>query len=78
VNAIQGNQRQHRKLSEISSTIAAGVEEQGIATQEISRNVPAPQFRTDSRSASGSGTRTGIREVKTAGAAEVGYLPWFR
>jgi methyl-accepting chemotaxis protein len=33
------NQRHHRKLSEISSTIAAAVEEQGAATQEISRNV---------------------------------------
>ena len=39
VNAIQAISGTIEKLSEISSTIAAAVEEQGAATQEISRNV---------------------------------------
>jgi hypothetical protein len=47
VNAIKEISGSIEKLSEISSTIAAGVEEQGAATQEISRNVPAPRFRTE-------------------------------
>jgi methyl-accepting chemotaxis protein len=39
VNAIKEISGTIKKLSEISSTIAAAVEEQGAATQEISRNV---------------------------------------
>jgi len=39
VNAIKEISVTIEKLSEISSTIAAAVEEQGAATQEISRNV---------------------------------------
>ncbi len=39
VNAIREISTTIEKLSEISSTIAAAVEEQGAATQEISRNV---------------------------------------
>ncbi|MGY8680282.1 methyl-accepting chemotaxis protein [Bradyrhizobium sp. UFLA05-153] len=39
VNAIRDISDTIEKLSEISSTIAAAVEEQGAATQEISRNV---------------------------------------
>jgi methyl-accepting chemotaxis protein len=39
VNAIKEISGTIEKLSEISSTIAAAVEEQGAATQEISRNV---------------------------------------
>jgi methyl-accepting chemotaxis protein len=39
VNAIREISGTIEKLSEISSTIAAAVEEQGAATQEISRNV---------------------------------------
>jgi methyl-accepting chemotaxis protein len=39
VNAIKAISGTIEKLSEISSTIAAAVEEQGAATQEISRNV---------------------------------------
>jgi methyl-accepting chemotaxis protein len=39
VNAIKEISSTIEKLSEISSTIAAAVEEQGAATQEISRNV---------------------------------------
>jgi methyl-accepting chemotaxis protein len=43
VNAIKEISGTIEKLSEISSTIAAAVEEQGAATQEISRNVQAAQ-----------------------------------
>ena len=39
VNAIKEISSTIERLSEISSTIAAAVEEQGAATQEISRNV---------------------------------------
>jgi methyl-accepting chemotaxis protein len=39
VNAIKDISGTIEKLSEVSSTIAAAVEEQGAATQEISRNV---------------------------------------
>ncbi|MGY3484664.1 methyl-accepting chemotaxis protein [Bradyrhizobium sp. USDA 4011] len=39
VNSIMEISGTIEKLSEISSTIAAAVEEQGAATQEISRNV---------------------------------------
>jgi len=49
VNAIKEISGTIEKLSEISSTIAAAVEEQGAATQEISRNVQqAAQARSRS------------------------------
>ncbi len=64
VNAIQEISGTIEKLSEISSTIAAAVEEQGAATQEISRNVQQAALGTQQVS-------TNIADVQR-GASETG------
>ncbi len=64
VNAIKEISGTIERLSEISSTIAAAVEEQGAATQEISRNVQQAAHGTQQVS-------SGITNVQR-GAAETG------
>jgi methyl-accepting chemotaxis protein len=64
VNAIKEISGTIERLSEISSTIAAAVEEQGAATQEISRNVQQAARGTQQVSA-------GITDVQR-GASETG------
>jgi len=64
VNAIKEISTTIERLSEISSTIAAAVEEQGAATQEISRNVQQAAHGTNRVS-------TNIADVQR-GAAETG------
>ena len=64
VNAIKEISGTIEKLSEISSTIAAAVEEQGAATQEISRNVQQAAHGTQQVS-------TNITDVQR-GASETG------
>jgi methyl-accepting chemotaxis protein len=64
VNAIKEISGTIERLSEISSTIAAAVEEQGAATQEISRNVQQAAHGTQQVSA-------GITDVQR-GASETG------
>ncbi|MFD2184395.1 methyl-accepting chemotaxis protein [Rhodoplanes azumiensis] len=54
------------KLSEISSTIAAAVEEQGAATQEISRNVQQAAHGTREVSANIGDVRVGAQETGSA------------
>jgi aerotaxis receptor len=54
------------KLSEISSTIAAAVEEQGAATQEISRNVQQAAQGTQQVSSNISDVQRGAGETGTA------------
>ncbi|SDO86228.1 methyl-accepting chemotaxis protein [Afipia sp. GAS231] len=56
------------KLSEISSTIAAAVEEQGAATQEISRNVQQAAMGTTQVSAHISDVKQGATETGSASA----------
>ena len=64
VGAIRGISDTIAKLSDISSTIAAAVEEQGAATQEISRNVQKAAQGTQ-------GVSSNITDVQR-GAAETG------
>src|SRR5437016_11311793 len=64
VNAIKEISGTIERLSEISSTIAAAVEEQGAATQEISRNVQQAAHGTQQVS-------SGITDVQR-GASETG------
>ena len=54
------------KLSEISSTIAAAVEEQGAATQEISRNVQQAAHGTQQVSANITDVQRGTSETGSA------------
>ena len=54
------------KLSEISSTIAAAVEEQGAATQEISRNVQQAAQGTQEMSANITDVQRGASETGSA------------
>jgi methyl-accepting chemotaxis protein len=54
------------KLSEISSAIAAAVEEQGAATQEISRNVQQAAHGTQMVSANITDVQRGATETETA------------
>ena len=54
------------KLSEISSTIAAAVEEQGAATQEISRNVQQAAHGTQQVSANITDVQRGAAETGSA------------
>ena len=54
------------KLSEISSTIAAAVEEQGAATQEISRNVQQAALGTQEVSSNITDVQRGATETGTA------------
>jgi methyl-accepting chemotaxis protein len=66
VNAIKEISGTIEKLSEISSTIAAAVEEQGAATQEISRNVQQAAEGTQQVSANITDVQRGATETGTA------------
>src|SRR5579871_556313 len=66
VNAIKEISTTIEKLSEISSTIAAAVEEQGAATQEISRNVQQAAQGTQQVSANIADVQRGATETGTA------------
>jgi methyl-accepting chemotaxis protein len=68
VNAIRDISGRIEKLSEISSTIAAAVEEQGAATQEISRNVQQAALGTTQVSAHITDVRQGAGETGAASA----------
>jgi methyl-accepting chemotaxis protein len=66
VSSIRGISGTIAKLSEISSTIAAAVEEQGAATQEISRNVQQAALGTSQVSAHITDVRQGASETGSA------------
>ena len=66
VGAIREISGTIEKLSEISSTIAAAVEEQGAATQEISRNVQQAAQGTQQVSANITDVQRGASETGTA------------
>jgi methyl-accepting chemotaxis protein len=66
VNAIREISGTIEKLSEISSTIAAAVEEQGAATQEISRNVQQAAQGTQEVSSNISDVQRGASETGSA------------
>jgi methyl-accepting chemotaxis protein len=66
VNAIKEISGTIEKLSEISSTIAAAVEEQGAATQEISRNVQQAAQGTQQVSANITDVQRGAGETGSA------------
>ena len=66
VTAIREISGTIEKLSEISSTIAAAVEEQGAATQEISRNVQQAALGTTQVSAHIADVRQGACETGSA------------
>jgi methyl-accepting chemotaxis protein len=66
VNAIKEISGTIEKLSEISSTIAAAVEEQGAATQEISRNVQQAAQGTQQVSANITDVQHGATETGSA------------
>ena len=66
VNAIKEISDTIEKLSEISSTIAAAVEEQGAATKEISRNVQQAAQGTQQVSSSITDVRRGASETGSA------------
>jgi methyl-accepting chemotaxis protein len=66
VNAIREISGTIEKLSEISSMIAAAVEEQGAATQEISRNVQQAALGTTQVSAHIADVRQGACETGSA------------
>ena len=66
VGAIREISGTIEKLSEISSTIAAAVEEQGTATQEISRNVQQAAQGTQAVSANISDVQRGASETGSA------------
>ncbi|MDA9408372.1 methyl-accepting chemotaxis protein [Bradyrhizobium sp. CCBAU 45384] len=68
VGAIKGISETIEKLSEISSTIAAAVEEQGAATQEISRNVQQAAQGTHQVSANITQVQRGASETGSASA----------
>jgi methyl-accepting chemotaxis protein len=68
VNAIREISSTIEKLSEISSTIAAAVEEQGAATQEISRNVQQAAQGTTQVSAHVTDVQQGASETGSASA----------
>jgi methyl-accepting chemotaxis protein len=68
VNAIKEISGTIEKLSEISSTIAAAVEEQGAATQEISRNVQQAAQGTQQVSANITDVQRGATETGSASA----------
>jgi methyl-accepting chemotaxis protein len=68
VNAIQAISSTIGKLSEISSTIAAAVEEQGAATQEISRNVQQAAQGTQQVSSNITDVQRGASETGSASA----------
>jgi methyl-accepting chemotaxis protein len=66
VNAIREISGTIEKLSEISSTIAAAVEEQGAATQEISRNVQQAAQGTQQVSSNITDVQRGATETGSA------------
>jgi methyl-accepting chemotaxis protein len=66
VNAIKEISGTIEKLSEISSTIAAAVEEQGAATQEISRNVQQAAQGTQQVSSNITDVQRGSSETGSA------------
>jgi methyl-accepting chemotaxis protein len=66
VNAIKEISTTIEKLSEISSTIAAAVEEQGAATQEISRNVQQAAEGTQQVSSNITDVQRGATETGSA------------
>jgi methyl-accepting chemotaxis protein len=66
VNAIKEISSTIERLSEISSTIAAAVEEQGAATQEISRNVQQAAQGTQQVSSNITDVQRGARETGSA------------
>ena len=66
VNAIKEISGTIEKLSEISSTIAAAVEEQGAATQEISRNVQQAAHGTHQVSSNIADVQRGASETDSA------------
>jgi len=66
VNAIKEISVTIEKLSEISSTIAAAVEEQGAATQEISRNVQQAAQGTQQVSSNITDVQRGASEAGSA------------
>ena len=66
VSAIKEISGTIEKLSEISSTIAAAVEEQGAATQEISRNVQQAAQGTQQVSANITDVQRGASETGSA------------
>jgi methyl-accepting chemotaxis protein len=72
VGAVQEISGTIEKLSEISTVIAAAVEEQGAATQEISRNVqqaPTARGRSPPTSATCSAERPKPRRPLRSGGA---------
>jgi methyl-accepting chemotaxis protein len=72
VNAIQAISGTIGKLSEISSTIAAAVEEQGAATQEISRNVQQAARGTQQVSSNITDVQRGASETGSASSQVLG------
>jgi methyl-accepting chemotaxis protein len=66
VSAIREISGTIERLSEISSTIAAAVEEQGAATQEISRNVQQAAQGTQQVSANITDVQRGAGETGSA------------
>jgi methyl-accepting chemotaxis protein/aerotaxis receptor len=66
VNAIREISGTIERLSEISSTIAAAVEEQGAATQEISRNVQQAALGTQQVSSNITDVQRGAGETGSA------------
>ena len=66
VTAIKEISGTIERLSEISSTIAAAVEEQGAATQEISRNVQQAAQGTQQVSANITDVQRGASETGSA------------
>ena len=66
VNAIKDISSTIERLSEISSAIAAAVEEQGAATQEISRNVQQAAQGTEQVSANIADVERGAAETGSA------------
>jgi methyl-accepting chemotaxis protein len=66
VSAIKEISGTIERLSEISSTIAAAVEEQGAATQEISRNVQQAAHGTQQVSSNITDVQRGVAETGSA------------
>jgi methyl-accepting chemotaxis protein len=66
VSAIKEISGTIERLSEISSTIAAAVEEQGAATQEISRNVQQAAHGTQQVSSNIADVQRGVTETGSA------------
>jgi PAS domain S-box-containing protein len=66
VNAIKEISGTIEKLSEISSTIAEAVDQQGVATQEISRNVHQAALGTEQVSSNITDVQRGASETGTA------------